>query len=46
MNALGIVYSQFWMQLDVEFFFSLHIEHIKKHYCELKKVKPSFVQVA
>jgi hypothetical protein len=45
MNALGIVYPQFWMQLDVDFFSSLHIEDNKKHYCELKKVKPSFVQV-
>jgi hypothetical protein len=34
------------MQLDVDFSFSLHIDDIKKHYCELKKVKPSLVQVA
>jgi hypothetical protein len=45
LNALGIVYPQFWMQLDVDFSFSLHIDEIKKHYCELKKVKPSLVQV-
>jgi hypothetical protein len=28
MNALGIVYPQFWMQLDVDFSFSLHIDDI------------------
>jgi hypothetical protein len=46
MNTLGIIYPQFWMQLDVGFSFSLHIDDIKKHYCELKKMKPSLVQVA
>ncbi len=46
MDALGIVYPQFWMQLDVDFSFSLHLTIIKKHCCETKKVKPSLLQVA
>ncbi len=34
MNAFGIVYPQFWIQLDADFSFSLHMHIIKKHYCE------------
>jgi hypothetical protein len=45
MNALGIVYPQFWMEPNGRFFFSLHFNVIKKHYCELKRVKPSLDQV-
>ncbi len=45
MNALGILHPQFWMQLDVNSFLSLHINVIKRHYCELKKVKSSLDQV-
>jgi hypothetical protein len=45
MNALGIIHPQFWMQLHVDSFLSLHINVIKKNYCELKKVKPSFDQI-
>ncbi len=44
-NALGIVYHQFWMQPNVELPFSLHLSVIKKHYCQLKRVKPSLDQV-
>jgi hypothetical protein len=39
-DAFGIMYSQFWMQPNTIFYF-LHINVIKKHYCELKKMKPS-----
>jgi hypothetical protein len=46
MNALGIVYPEFWMQPDVDLFFSLHMAVIKKHYCETNKVKPSLLHVA
>jgi hypothetical protein len=35
------VYPQFWMQLDENFYFSLHMSVIKKHDCELKQVKSS-----
>lgn len=45
MNALGIIHPQFWMQLDVNSSFSLHMNVIKKNYCELKKVKSSLDQV-
>jgi hypothetical protein len=46
MIDLGIVYPQFWMQLDTDLSFSLHMVVIKKHYCEVKRVKPSLLQVA
>jgi hypothetical protein len=46
MNALGIVYPEFWIQPDVDLFFSLHMAVIKKHYCETNKVKPSLLHVA
>jgi hypothetical protein len=45
MNALDIMYPQFWMQLDVDYSFSLHMAIIKKHYSQAKKVKPSLLQV-
>jgi hypothetical protein len=45
MNALDIVYPQFWMQPNVDFSFSLHMAIIKKHYCQAKRVKPSLLQV-
>jgi hypothetical protein len=41
MNAFGSIHPQFWMQLDV----NSSINVIKRHYCELKKVKPSLDQV-
>jgi len=44
MNALAL-YPQFWMQPYAKFSFSLHLSIIKKHYCELKWVKPSLDQV-
>jgi hypothetical protein len=44
-ECLGIVYPQFWMQPYAKFSFSLHFDVIKKHYCELKWVKPSLDQV-
>jgi len=40
MNALGIMYPEFWMQPDVDLFFTLHMVVIKKHYCKTNKVKP------
>jgi len=45
MNALGIMYPQFYMQLDVDYVFSFHFAIIKKHYCEIKEVRPSLLQV-
>ncbi len=44
-NAFDIVYPQLWMQLDVDFSFSLHMFIIKKHYFQAKRVKPSLLQV-
>jgi hypothetical protein len=35
----------FWMQLDADIFFPLHINIIKKQNCQLNKVKPSSDQV-
>ncbi len=46
MINLGIVYPQFWMELDEDLSFFLHMVVIKKHYCEAKRVKPSLLQVA
>jgi len=46
MIDLGIVYPQFWMQLDADLSFSLHMVVGKKHYCEAQRVKPSLLQVA
>jgi hypothetical protein len=43
MNALGIVYPEFWIQHDADLSFSLHMAVIKKHYCEANKVKPSLL---
>jgi hypothetical protein len=45
MNALGIMYPQFWMQLDVDYAFSFQFAIIKKHYFEIKEVRVSFLQV-
>jgi hypothetical protein len=45
MNALDIVYPQFWMELDVAFFFSLHINVIKKHYYELKRINLHWIKL-
>jgi len=45
MNALDIVYPQLWMQLDVDFSFFLHMDIIKRHYCQAKRVKPSLLHV-
>jgi hypothetical protein len=45
MNALGIMYPQFYMQLDVDYAFSFHFAIIKKHYCEIKEVRPSLLHV-
>jgi hypothetical protein len=45
-NAFSIVYSQFWMQTNVDFFFYLHLVIIQKHYYEAKRVKPTLLQVA
>jgi hypothetical protein len=43
MNALGIVYPQFWMQPYAYFSFSLNMAIINKHYCKIKRVKPSLL---
>jgi hypothetical protein len=45
MNALGIVYPQFWMQFYVDLSFSLQFNVINKHDCETKKMKPVLDQV-
>jgi hypothetical protein len=45
MNAFNIVYPQFWMQPYAKFSLSLHLNVMKRHYCELKKVKLSLDQV-
>jgi len=39
------VYPQFWIQLNANKSFLLHMVVIKKHYCETKRVKPSLSQV-
>jgi hypothetical protein len=36
MNALGIVYPQLWVQPNARIYFSLHLNVIKRHHCELK----------
>jgi hypothetical protein len=38
-NALSIMYPQFYMHFDVNISFSFHFGIFKKHYCELKSVK-------
>jgi hypothetical protein len=38
MNAFGIMYLYFWMQLDVKLVFSLHFIFIMKHHCEAKRM--------
>ncbi len=43
-NGLSIMFLQFWMHHDVDSSFSLHLGVIKKHYSEIKIVKPSFLQ--
>ncbi len=40
------MYLQFWMSPDANVYFSLHLNVIKKHNCELKQMKPSLDQVA
>jgi hypothetical protein len=45
MNVLGIASSQFWMHFNGDSSFSLHLGVIKKHHCEMKIVKPSFLQI-
>ncbi len=45
MNALGILYFQFWIKPNVEFFVFLDLNVIKKQYCELKRMKISIYQV-
>jgi hypothetical protein len=38
MNILGIIYPQYWLQLDCESTFVDHSALIKHHYCTTKKV--------
>jgi hypothetical protein len=45
MNAFGIMYPGFWMQLDVDSTFCFHFAMIKKRYYETKKVRLSLLQV-
>jgi hypothetical protein len=45
MNALSILYSQFWMQLDINSPFFLYLSVINKHYCESYRAKPSLDHV-
>jgi hypothetical protein len=38
MNDFGIIYSQYWLQLDCESTFVDHLALIKWHYCISKKL--------
>ena len=38
MNALGIVFPQFWLQPNVDELFPLHLKTLKSHFCETKSV--------
>jgi hypothetical protein len=38
MDALGIVFPQFWLQANCDELFSLHLKTLKAHFCELRSV--------
>lgn len=41
MNALGIIYPQYWLQLDCESTFAIHLSVIKQHYYTPKQLDAS-----
>jgi hypothetical protein len=38
MDSLGVVYPQYWLQFDVEYFFWKHLDVIKENFCHPKKL--------
>ena len=38
MNALDIVFPQFWLQPNIDELFPLHLKTLKSHFCEIKSV--------
>jgi hypothetical protein len=38
MDALGIIFPQFWLQANCNELFSLHLKTLKAHFCELRSV--------
>jgi hypothetical protein len=38
MNALGVIYPQYWLQLDCESTFAIHLNMIEQHYCTPKQL--------
>jgi hypothetical protein len=46
MNALNIMYPQFWMHLGVNISFSFHFSIFKKHFCELTNVKLLLLEIS
>jgi len=36
MNAIGIIYLQYWLQLEVVSMFLDHLQILKAHYCHAK----------
>jgi len=36
MNAIGIIYLQYWLQLEVVSMFLDHLQILKTHYCHAK----------
>ncbi len=38
LDALGIFYPQYWLALNVEYFFYTHLNILKNHYCEMRHV--------
>jgi hypothetical protein len=41
MNAIDIVYSQYWLQLEAALMFPLHLHILKSHYCCQKLIEPN-----
>jgi hypothetical protein len=38
MNALGIVFPQYWLQHNCDEFFPLHMKTLRQHFCETRSV--------
>jgi hypothetical protein len=38
MDALGIVFPQFWLQANCDALFPLYLKTLKAHFCELRSV--------
>lgn len=41
MNALGVIYLQYWLQPDGESTFAIHLNVITQHYCSPKQLDAS-----